>query len=309
MKRGGPHSVRHRLRLRRGCLLVLLVLAGCAGGSGKHAAKAEPTATPAQLPGGGRVIFHAPRRRVIAFYGNPQDEQLGTLGIGSPAAAARRLQGVAAQYRTGRRPVLPAMELLATVANYSPGEDGLYRSRAAGATIRRYLRAARAIDAILILDIQPGRAAFLPEAKRLARWLREPDVSLALDPEWHVRPDELPGQVIGSVDAADVVDVGAWLDDLAERHDLPQKLLVVHQFTEGMVARKELLRPYANVAVVLNTDGFGTAVVKSAKYRDFSKLVPFAFNGFKLFFEEDIGLMSPRRVLRLRPPPDLVVYE
>jgi hypothetical protein len=76
-----------------------------------------------------------------------------------------------------------------------------------------------------------------------------------------------------------------------------------------MVKRREILHPYESVAMVLNTDGFGTAVVKAAKYREFSKLVPFAFNGFKLFYEEDIGLMSPRRVLRLRPAPDMIVYE
>ena len=33
------------------------------------------------------------------------------------------------------------------------------------------------------------------------------------------------------------------------------------------------------------------------------------YNGFKLFFREDTGLMSPRDVLGLRPAPDVVVYE
>ncbi|MDQ1711096.1 MAG: hypothetical protein QOE45_546 [Frankiaceae bacterium] len=293
---------------RAGLALVVLVLAGCGGGADDPTAKAAVKPKP-QLPGGGRVIFAGPKRRIVAFYGNPRDAQLGTLGIGSPAEAAARLKRVAARYAQPGRPVLPAMELLATVANAAPGDDGLYRSRMPAAMIRRYLRAARAVGAELVLDIQPGHAAFLPEAKHLERWLREPDVSLALDPEWHVAEGELPGQVIGSVDASEVVAVGAWLDALTQRLDLPQKVLVVHQFTEGMIKRRELLRPYRSVAVVLNTDGFGTAVVKAAKYREFAKLSGFAFNGFKLFYEEDTGLMSPRRVLRLRPAPDLVVYE
>ena len=33
------------------------------------------------------------------------------------------------------------------------------------------------------------------------------------------------------------------------------------------------------------------------------------FNGFKLFFREDTGLMSPRDVLALEPAPDVVVFE
>lgn len=295
--------------MRRALLAAAIVLlAGC-GGDEPESAGPAPTPTPAELPGGGRVIFDDPERRVVAFYGSPDDEALGTLGIGTPAQAGRRLQDVAEGYATPKRPVLPAMELLATVAEAAPGVDGLHRRRTSNAVIGRYLDAARAVDAILILDIQPGRADFLTETKRLERWLLEPDVSLALDPEWKVGPDELPGQVIGSVDAAEVDAVGTYLDELTAANDLPQKLLVIHQFTEGMIERRELLRPYANVAVVLNVDGFGSADVKVAKYRDFAKLSDFAFNGFKLFYEEDAGLMSPGDVLRMRPAPDLVVYE
>ncbi|MGI8624353.1 MAG: hypothetical protein ACR2NB_12935 [Solirubrobacteraceae bacterium] len=293
---------------------LLVATAGCGGGkpattASGAAATAKPTATPAQLPGGGRVIFSKPRRRVVAFYGNPDDAELGTLGIGPPAQMAKRLKRVAKGYDRPHRPVLPAMELLASVATSAPGADGKYRHRASNAMIGRYLRAARSVGAVLILDIQPGRAEFMPEARSLRRWLRKPDVSLALDPEWHVKAPGLPGQEIGSVDATDVLAVGRWLDDLTARRNLPQKLFVVHQFTEGMVKRRDRLRPYRHLGFVLNVDGFGSQVVKSAKYRAFAKLVPFAFTGFKLFYKEDSGLMTPRQVLRLRPAPDMVVYE
>lgn len=290
-------------------ITAALVLAGCGSSTPEPTPKPAPTAAPAELPGGGRVIFHAPERRVVAFYGSPDDEELGTLGIGTPAQAGRRLLRMAKRYEEPGRPVLPAMELLASIATAAPGDDGLYRRRASDGDIRRYLRAARAVGAVLILDIQPGRADFLPEARSLRRWLREPDVGLALDPEWHVGPDELPGQTIGSVDASQVVAVGRWLDRLTAENDLPQKLFVVHQFTEGMVERRERLRPFKHLGFVLNVDGFGSAAVKKAKYRDFAALVPFAFNGFKLFYREDEGLMEPRQVLRLRPAPDVVVYE
>ena len=68
--------------------------------------------------------------------------------------------------------------------------------------IRRYLKAARKAKALLILDIQPGRSDFFTETKRLRKWLKEPDVGLALDPEWRMGPGEVPGKVIGSVGAA-----------------------------------------------------------------------------------------------------------
>jgi hypothetical protein len=46
-----------------------------------------------------------------------------------------------------------------------------------------------------------------------------------------------------------------------------------------------------------------------AKYRDFTRAAKSFDQGLKLFYEEDAGLMSPREVLRLRPTPDVVVYE
>ena len=54
--------------------------------------------------------------------------------------------------------------------------------------IRRYLKAARKAKALLMLDIQPGRSDFFTETTRLRKWLKEPDVGLALDPEWRMGP-------------------------------------------------------------------------------------------------------------------------
>ena len=93
--------------------------------------------------------------------------------------------------------MLPALELIAVIANADAGDDGMYRARQSDAVIRRYLRAARKAKAMLLLDIQPGRSDFFTETKRLERWLREPDVGLALDPEWRMQPGQVPGDVIG----------------------------------------------------------------------------------------------------------------
>ena len=289
--------------------LVAGVVAGAGGPAGDGPGSAGEDAgdgpAPKTLPTGGRRIF--PDNRVVAFYGAPQDEALGVLGIGSPASVARKLARQARPYATDERPILPAFELIAVVAAAAPGEGDLYRTRQDGAVISRYLEAARKADAILLLDIQPGRADFLTEAKALGRWLREPDVGLALDPEWRMGPGEIPGQTIGSVDAGEVNAVSAYLSDLVGREGLPEKLLAVHRFTEDMVERPEALEKPAGVALTLNADGFGTKAQKLAKYED---LVPRRFRaGFKLFYTEDTGLMTPREVLALTPQPDLVIYE
>ena len=274
--------------------------------AGGGAAATPGAGGPPSLPRGGRSIF--PEHRVVAYYGAPQDEALGALGIGTPASAARRLERQAERYARPDRPVLPALELIAVIANRDAGQDGRYRARQTDATIERYLKAAREAKALLLLDIQPGASDFFTEAKRLERWLREPDVGLALDPEWRVAPGEVPGEVIGRVDSREVNAVTAWLAQLTAEGDLPEKLVVIHQFTDDMVD-DTTLQARDGLQIVLNADGFGTREVKEGKYDAFTRRAPGFEPGLKLFYEEDAGLMTPRQVLALRPPPDFVVYE
>jgi hypothetical protein len=289
-----------------GGVIALVVRGGDDERAPRQAAQ-NKVAKPVELPRGGRRLL--PDRRIVAYYGAPQDEELGALGIGSPAAAARRLERQARPYARPQRPVLPAMELIAVTAASHAGEGGRYSTRQDDAIIERYLRAARKARALLVLDIQPGRSDFYTEARRLERWLAEPDVGLALDPEWRMGPGEVPGQVIGSVAAREVNAVSAWLSQIVVRDRLPQKLFLIHQFTDDMVDDTQLQeRP--GLAMVLNADGFGTQELKRVKYHAFtSSPRRFFGEGFKLFYREDTDLMTPREVLRLRPPPDVVVYE
>jgi hypothetical protein len=314
--------VRRRRLTALGVVAGLAVLVGVVAGAGRGggddaagggeaatsaAAKDAAAKRPAQLPGGGRRLF--PDRRVVAFYGNPRDDELGALGIGTPAQAARKLVKQAKPYNLKARPVLPAMELITTVATAAPGPSGEYRDHLSFATIRRYHAAARKVHALLVLDIQPGRGQFGPEIERLKSFLKQPDVGLALDPEWHVGPGELPGKVIGSTDA-DVVNAAAtYLAKLVKTYNLPEKLLIVHRFTDNMIARSDRLRPVGGVQTVINVDGFGANSVKIAKYHAFVKSTPTMARGFKLFYKEDVKTMSPKAVLALSPRPDVVVYE
>ncbi len=195
------------------------------------------------------------------------------------------------------------------IAAASPGADGKYRYRQTRETIREYLAAARASESLLILDIQPGRADFLSEVKALSEFIIEPDVSIALDPEWRMGPTQVPGKVIGSVDAAELNRVTEWLSGVVRKRNLPDKLVIVHQFTDGMIRRRQALKPREGLDIVLNADGFGSAAAKASTYdRVTRKRGPF-YPGFKLFYVEDAGLMTPGQVFRLRPRPAVVIYE
>jgi hypothetical protein len=302
---------------RRRRIVALSILAGvvlgivlvASGSDSKPKAEAAKAAGPPQLPRGGRTIF--PRYRVVAYYGAPQDAQLGELGIGTPAHAAAKLDRRARMYRSGGRPLLTAFELISTVASGSPETSGLYSTQQSHAVIDRYLAAAHKAHALLILDIQPGHAEFMDEVRALYPYLEYPDVGVALDPEWKVPADQVPGKVIGSTDASVVNQVSSYLANIVRTHDLPQKLLVVHQFTNDMIQRKELLTQPPGVALTLNVDGFGDQPEKIAKYGEFNRAPEQRrfHAGFKLFYHEDTNLMKPRQVLGLHPPPEFVVYE
>jgi hypothetical protein len=51
----------------------------------------------------------------------------------------------------------------------------------------------------------------------------------------------LPAREIGSTDAATVSEVSRYLAGVVRRHDLPQKLLVVHRFTSDMIENEHQL--------------------------------------------------------------------
>jgi hypothetical protein len=311
---------RRVIRQRRAAAAGALVLAAAVlafvlvGGSsdpqlGKAVATAKAKAKPKpppELPGGGRRLF--PRHRIVAFYGAPQNVELGELGIGTPDQAGTRLLKQMRAYRRGGRKLMPAMELIAVVASNSAEPDNSYSYKQSSAVVRKYLKAARRIRALLILDIQPGHADFMQLTKHFTRFLREPDVGLALDPEW-ATPGRVPGTVIGTTDAATVNRVSAYLAGVVKKYNLPDKLLVVHQFTESMITNKPQLRRRRGVPLVLNVDGFGDQPNKISKYVDFTHPRTRFRSGYKLFYKEDTNLMTPAQVLKLRPRPDLVIYE
>ena len=149
-----------------------------------------------ELPRGGRRIF--PRFRVVAFDGVPGNPALGPIGRMNAEKAARELERQASEYRTEDRELLPAFHLIAVVAQADPGEDELYRQRLEPAVIAEYLDVARRHGMLLLLDIQPGHADFIDEVENLESFLREPDVGIALDPEWHLAEGELPGATSGA---------------------------------------------------------------------------------------------------------------
>lgn len=286
--------------------------AGPAGGASESAQGApilraeERAAGRPQLPLGGRRIF--PGHVLVAYYGTAQTPALGVLGEGSPREMTKKLRRQAAPYGRGEPKVQIVYELIATIADASPGPDGDYSHFIPKAEIKRYVGAARRHKALLVLDLQPGRSTFMSQARELKWALRKPWVGLALDPEWRMGPHQVPGQSIGSVKAAEVNKVAAMVARVRARHDLPQKILMVHQFRTDMVGNIERIEQRPGLAMVQHVDGFGTQQQKLATYHAVARPARFHM-GFKLFYDEDVDMFRPREVRRIRPKVQFISYQ
>lgn len=259
------------------------------------------------LPGGATSIF-AGGRMLVAYYGTAGTGSLGVLGESSPDAIMPRLRAAAAPFRRAGRPAQPVYELIVTLVHSGAGPDGDYSADIARAQVRRYIRAAHRNGVLLLLDLQPGRSDFLKVARRWEWALKDPWVGLALDPEWRMGPHQRPGQVIGSVSAAEVNRVSAWLQQLTVSNGLPEKVFVLHQFRTSMIRHPELVRTRPDLAFVQHVDGYGPPRAKLATLRAVERPEQFRL-GFKLFYRQDRPLMGAGRVLRIRPRISFVSFQ
>jgi hypothetical protein len=270
----------------------------------------SPTEPPQrQLPRGGRTIF--PGHVVVAFYGTAGTGALGVLGETGPDRAAARVEKAARPFgiASGRK-VLPAFELITTVADRYPGDDGDYSAELDPEAVGRYLQAARKAKMLLILDFQPGRAEFLDQVKRYERFLLEPEVGVALDPEWKLTADQLPLRQIGTSTAAQLNAVSSYLANLMRGRGLPEKVFMIHQFKSYQLPDRDAIVDRPGLATVLHVDGFGPRGSKLETYGILHSRNRQLVNGFKLFYDEDTNLFSPAEALRIvKPQPELFSYQ
>jgi hypothetical protein len=284
--------------------------------SGKTKATETPASPPslnlpqqpaeANTPGG---IF--PHNRVLTFYGFPGNDQMGILGQYQPEDLLERMREQAAEYEEAdpTRPVLIAMEVIASVAQAEPQADGSYLLDASAEILDQYTEFAEENDILLIFDVQIGYRTVEAEVEGLRPWLEKPFVHLAIDPEFAMRDGQIPGDHIGQIDGADVTWAQNYLVDLTTELGIPPKFLIVHQFLESMIENKDTIEMVKGVQLVIDSDGFGPPSDKRNTYGVTNSANPIEYNGVKLFYDQDKPLMTPNEVLALDPVPDLIIYQ
>ncbi len=272
--------------------------------------KLWPVKVPKILPGS-----LLPSHLIVAFYGNLYSKRMGILGEYHPDTVLSRLNQKVRQWQAAdsSKKVIPALEVIAVTGQGVPTRDSLYRQRMPSWMIDSVLHMAEKINAIVILDIQVGHSTVEQEVPYFEKYLKMPNVHLAIDPEFSMKSGHVPGTKIGTMDAEDINFCVRYLKKLVEANDLPPKLLIVHRFTQGMVTNYQNINLVSQVQIIMNMDGFGGQALKKDAYRRFIYREPVEYTGIKLFFKNDNrgghSMMTPQEVLDLNPEPVYVQYQ
>lgn len=247
-----------------------------------------PVAGPAPRPGA-----LLPGHRIVAYYGNTRSTRMGILGQIPPDSMLARLEETATAWARAdtTRPVMPALHLIATVAQDKPGGGGKYRLRMGDSVIEQVASWAEPRGWIVFLDVQIGHSTLEAELAPLLPFLARPYVHLALDPEFAMTQGGIPGRRVGTLDAEHVNYASGVLAGLVDSLDLPPKVLIVHRFKRRMLTNHQRIRLDPRVQVLIQMDGFGTPRHKQDGYRFYIVPEPVEYTGFKLFYKND---RSPR---------------
>lgn len=270
-----------------------------------------PVRSPGPLPGA-----LLPAHRIVAYYGNTHSRGMGVLGEYPKEEMLQKLRREVAAWNRAdpAHPVVPALHLIVSVANGVPGPSGKYRTVMWDTTVENVHRWAQSIHGLFIIDIQTGWSTIQDMLPKFERFLAEPDVQLAVDPEFMmVYNHAVPDRKVGNIRVSDINWITAQVARIVREHHLPPKVVIIHRFRRDMVlgdTRDILLRP--EVQLVMDMDGFGPQWLKRDSYRDYIVSHPVEFTGFKLFYHNDTkagGMMTPEDILRFRPPPLYIQYQ
>ena len=270
-----------------------------------------PVNTPPTLPGS--IL---PGKRIVAYYGNPRSKKMGALGEYPKDEMLRRLKEEVAKWEKAdpSLPVQPALHLVAVVAQGEPGKSGKYRMIHPDALVNEVYGWAKEVNGILFVDIQTGHSDIRTILPRFEWILKNPDVHLGIDAEFNlIKSGKIPCTKIGTYDAADVNYAAGYLAELVKKYNLPPKVFIVHRFTRNMITNARQIKPYPEVQIVMNMDGWGAPWLKRDSYRDYIVKEPVEYTGFKLFYHNDTKkgdpLMTPQDLLKLNPKPVYVQYQ
>ncbi len=270
-----------------------------------------PVAT--EYPLDGAIL---PFNRIVAYYGNLYSKQMGVLGEYPEEEMLARLMNEVNAWNEAdpETPAIPALHYIVSVAQASPGRDGMYRFVMPEKEVEKVLAMAEKINGIVFLDIQVGLSNIETELPKYEKYLKLGNVHLGIDPEFYMKTGARPGTMIGSMDAKDINFATAYLARVVKENNLSPKVLVIHRFTQRMVTKYFEIMKVPEVQVVINMDGWGGKAHKVNTYKQYVYKEPVQFTGFKIFYKNDTkepgsSIFTPSELLKLTPKPIYIQYQ
>ncbi len=259
---------------------------------------------------------------IVAYYGRPGVRALGVLGQHPIGELKHIIKTRAAEYAkiTGKH-VVPAFDIIYGLASAEPGLHKDYIIHLNSKKLAPYIKAAEKEGFNLFIDIQLGKQTPQDAIHHILKYLKYHNVHIAIDPEFEVHNLAVrPGKKIGHIKAEWINQVQAIMEKyMKENRITEKKILVVHMFRHSMVQDKAKVRYYDNIKIVMNLDGHGSPKLKIDIYNSiYSKAyADRVAGGFKLFFNEDHPLMTPRQAMglesvqgvRIKYPPKYINYQ
>jgi LysM repeat protein len=262
----------------------------------------------------------------LTYYGRPNVPVMGILGefpIEELVPILREKAEVYSRANGDSLKVMPAFHLVYGMATKAPGADGSHLGYIEESEVLAYIEAAEAEGWAVILDVQIGALSPTEAIIPALRYLKYPNVHLAIDPEFAmVYPNQRwPGNPIGYVTGDQVNLVQGVINTYLAARRLPgPRILLVHQFQSSMIVEPEKMdmNGYSGVALTLSVDGWGPPWGKISKYNSFvTPDSPYA--AFKLFYRWDEPLLTPDEALGNEPhrgtdfymdiTPNLIIYQ
>jgi hypothetical protein len=257
-----------------------------------------------------------PFKRIVAYYGNLYSKRMGILGEYPPKELWKRLNVEVKKWEEidPATPVQPAIHYIAVVGQGIPMKDGKYCKRMPVCQIDSAIAIAKMGNAIVFLDIQVAQSNVQHEVPLLEKYLKMPQVHLAIDPEFSMKDGSIPGHKIGNMDATDINFCSDYLAKLVRKYNLSPKIFIVHRFTQGMVKNYKNIVLHPEVQIVMNMDGWGEPVLKYSTYNRYIFKEPVQFTGFKLFYKNDLKkaphrMLTPPELMKLKPQPIYIQYQ
>ncbi len=264
-------------------------------------------------PNAGAIL---PFNRVVAYYGNLLSTGMGVLGEFPEDQMLAKLKAEVAKWNLAdpETPAIPALHYIAVTAQGRPGDEGKYRLRMPDSEIDKVIKMAEKINALVFLDLQIGQSTIQEELPLLEKYLKLPQVHLAIDPEFSMKFGRLPGVYVGTYDAAEINYVTDYLSKIVKENNLTPKIFIIHRYTQNMITNYKLIKTDPDVQIVMNMDGWGPMAGKLATQQQYIYKEPVQFTGFKLFYKNDLwkpstGMMTPDDVLKVNPIPVYIQYQ